>query len=105
MLLHIMLKAKQLKLSLHHKPGLKFTPGLMVFPGPLHVDLNGFMIPEFLQGIKLPAQIFFREFLMNKGMTLTTNIYAPLTHIRFIKVFLKPFIAVAGSGNQMMKSQ
>lgn len=75
----------------------------MLLSGPLHVSINGFVFLDFLQSIKLPAQLFFCKFPVNKGVTLPTDINTSLAHIFYIKVFSKPFIPMTGSRNQMMK--
>lgn len=76
---------------------------LMLLSGPLHVSIDGFVLLDFLQSVKLPTQLFLGKFPVNKGVTLATDIDTSLAHIFYIKVFSKPFIAMTGSGNQMMK--
>ena len=40
---------------------------------------------------------------MNKGVARATDIYATLAHVGDIETFAKPFIAVAGTRDQVMK--
>lgn len=78
--------------------------GLMVSSCPFEVGLNGFIFLEFIQGVEFPAQIFFRKFFMYKRVAASADIDTSLTHIFFVKMFFKPFVAMASPGNEVMES-
>lgn len=59
--------------------------------------------PEPVEGVEFPAQLLLRKFFMNKGMAASADVDASLAHVRLVKMFTKPFVTVAGLGDEMVK--
>lgn len=75
----------------------------MVFSSPLDKHMDCLIVSEFIERVEFPAQNLFRKFFMNKRVASSANFNPPLVHVRFFKMFFKPFVALAGLWNEMME--
>jgi len=61
------------------------------------------VLSEFLKRVEFTAKPFFWKFMMDKRVTGPADPDPSVAHVCFSKLLSEPFIAMAGSGDEMVK--
>ena len=73
-------------------------------PGNPCDEFPHFRVPrQGFECIQVPAQFLFGESVVNELMAITAELDAAGRHLHTAEILPEPFVAVQGSGNEMMK--